>query len=487
MEGFYNANGSATTTYFLYGTSTPNQTVGTQYQGTGSGTFSYTVYGLSQNTTYYFQAVAQNAGGTSYGTILSCTTSGGTNYTSPQAVTQSATNVGQNYATMNGYATSGVSSLGGSPSANYYFEYGTSYSLGSQTSMQYFSGSQNATAYLSNLSQNTTYYYRLVVSQSGYGLVYGSILSFVTNGYVQPPQYGSAPEVTTITATSVAQTSARLNGYLVTTGNVPCPIYTTSYSSCNSVRIQTQVWFEWGTTQSLGYTTNKQSLSESHVFNDYATGLSPNTTYYFRAMAQNSYGTAQGNIMSFTTTTSGPRIIYVGGGTGGTGSLIMLEIHSDFAQAQINDILHYTVKYRNLSTRTLKDVVVQVILPQEETFSRATRGDFSLTQNTLTVLIGDLRGKEEGTFELESVVNAKAKNLETLVATATLVYTHPTTKAQEDAIAYDLVRVMNSNSSLTGLALFGGGFLPNSLVGWLIIILIVLLLVYVARRAYIGK
>jgi uncharacterized repeat protein (TIGR01451 family) len=371
MEGFYNANGSATTTYFLYGTSTPNQTVGTQYQGTGSGTFSYTVYGLAQNTTYYFQAVAQNAGGTSYGTTLSCTTSGGTNYTSPQAVTQSATNIGQNYATLNGYATAGNQNGSYGQSANYYFEYGTSYALGSQTSWQYFSGSQQATAYLSNLSQNTTYYYRLVVNQSGYGLVYGSILSFATNGYVQPPQYGSAPQVTTITATSVAQTSARLNGYLVTTGNVPCPIYTTSYLPCNTVGTQTQVWFEWGTTQSLGYSTNKQSLSESHVFNDYATGLSPNTTYYFRAMAQNSYGTAQGNIMSFTTTTSGPRIIYVGGGTGGTGSLIMLEIHSDFAQAQINDILHYTVKYRNLSTRTLKDVVVQVILPQEETFSRA--------------------------------------------------------------------------------------------------------------------
>src|SRR5207253_745424 len=68
----------------------------------------------------------------------------------------------------------------------------------------------------------------------------------------------------------------------------------------------TSTWFEWGTSSTLasysstptaqiGSGTTTISLSED------LSGLSPNTTYYFRIAASNSGETSRGSILSFTT------------------------------------------------------------------------------------------------------------------------------------------------------------------------------------------
>lgn len=462
MRGSFDSNGTnPTTTYFLYGRTSPTQQVGTQTQYDDSDDFSYTVRGLSPDTTYRFRAVARNSEGTASGGTLTCTTRDDDNDddSNIDANTDAATNIGNTYATLNGFVDPD------DQDGTYYFEYGTSYSLNQQTSRYDVDSDQDVDVRVSNLAPNTTYYFRVVLDTDE-GLAYGSILSFfTTTGYVPP--VGNAPQVTTLVATSVAQTSARLNGFLANAGG------TTN-----------QVWLEWGPTQSLGYSTAQQTLGVSYAYNSYVTGLVPGTTYYFRAVAQNSYGVSYGNIVAFTTTNSGPRIIYVNTGTGSAGSLVMLKIESDFPQARVNDTLHYTVTYKNLSTKVLKNVVVQVILPQEETFSRATRGDFSESSNVLTLSFGDLTGRAEGSFEIESEVNNKAESGETLVTTATLVYTNPTNGAQEDAIAYSTVLVTGSDGALAGLALFSG--FGGSLVGVLLVLLLVLIITYLARRAYGG-
>jgi len=87
LNGTGNPNGFASTGWFRYSNTTPgtcNDTFGTRVPATGgnalgSGTtaqpFSQTVGSLTASTTYYFCALASNANGTGFGSVLSFTTS----------------------------------------------------------------------------------------------------------------------------------------------------------------------------------------------------------------------------------------------------------------------------------------------------------------------------------------------------------------------------------------------------------------------------
>ena len=283
LNGTVNPNGSNTTAWFEYGTTQSlGTTIGTQSLiGSSNLNINTLLSGLQQNTTYYFRVAAQNSYGTAQGSILSFSTTGQQG-SAPTAVTNSATNITQTSATLNGT----VNPNGSNTTA--WFEYGTTQSLGTVTGSQSLVGSNSLdiNSTLSNLQSNTTYYFR-VVAQNSYGTSQGSILSFTTG---QGGQQGSAPTVTTNSATNITQNSATLNG------------------TVNPNNSNTNVWFEYGTTQSLGSTIGNQSIGSGNSqinINTFLSGLQNNTTYYFRAVAQNSYGTTQGSILSFTTSQGG--------------------------------------------------------------------------------------------------------------------------------------------------------------------------------------
>jgi hypothetical protein len=94
--------------------------------------------------------------------------------------------------------------------------------------------------------------------------------------------FTQSPSVTTTAATSITSTSATLSGNL------------TSNGTAGTVNVS----FEWGLTTIYGNTTTAQSTTGT--FSDGITGLSPNTTYHFRAKAIGD-GTSFGNDQQFTT------------------------------------------------------------------------------------------------------------------------------------------------------------------------------------------
>jgi hypothetical protein len=106
---------------------------------------------------------------------------------------------------------------------------------------------------------------------------------------------GTAPTVTTTAATSISSTGGTFNG------------------TVNPNGLSTSVWFQWGTTASLGQSstpatiTGTTAVPESTVLS----GALPNTTYYFRMAAQNSAGTNYGSTLSFTTSSTAPTVSYV--------------------------------------------------------------------------------------------------------------------------------------------------------------------------------
>jgi len=114
------------------------------------------------------------------------------------------------------------------------------------------------------------------------------------------------PSVSTSPATSVDSSSAILNGYLSSMGGA---------SSCT-------VYFEYGTTKLYGSTTGTQTKSSTGTFSQAFTGLSPGTTYHYRAVASNSAGTVCGADTMFTSSSAtAPVANFIGTPASGTAPL----------------------------------------------------------------------------------------------------------------------------------------------------------------------
>ena len=465
-----NPNGSSTTAYFQYGTSQSNlsSTVGTQSIGNGNSSVnvSYTLSGLSSNTTYYYRIVGSNGVGTNNGGIFSFTTSTSSINQVPTISTNGATNITENSVTLNG----SVNPNGSSTTA--YFQYGTSQSNLSSTvgtqSIGNGNSSVNVSYTLSGLSSNTTYYYRIVGS-NGVGIASGSTISFATNASTND----NAPTAITSVVTLKTGTSAKLNGLVIISGN-----------------ISTTAWFEYGTTISLGSKTHDHSIgsSPSVSFAHTVRGLKLDTVYYFRAVAENEKGIDRGDILVFKTLESSSGIISSSSTEINTNVLspISLSIDSLFENVVVGDVVAYTVTYKNISKEKLEKAILRVILPKEIAFKKATTGIFSSSDNTLTIEIGTLEKSDEGSVSLQGEILGKAARQELLVTTAVLVYSDPDSGAQEDVIAYALHNMeKNKNGNLlTAAALFGGSGFPNSLLEWIILILILIGFVLLGRMFY---
>jgi len=174
---------------------------------------------------------------------------------------------------------------------SYWYEYGTTASLGTRTSAQNIGSgyvSISAPVYLSGLAANTNYSFRLVAENNS-GRTNGEILSFATNN--NPSIIGNAPTIHSDTATLVTRTTANLNGRI------------------NPNNSETSYWFEYGDSTNLGNTTAFQSAGAGSVSLNKSvqvSGLAPATKFYFRMNAQNQFGTVNGTTLVFTTAGPAP-------------------------------------------------------------------------------------------------------------------------------------------------------------------------------------
>lgn len=197
----------------------------------------------------------------------------------PTAITEQATGVTENEATLNGK----VNPEG--QATSYYFEYGTTESYGTKTGeVSAGSGSTSQEFHFTwtGLSPNTTYYFQLVaVYGAGNTKVEGGRMTFKT---AAPP---GAPTVSTEQATEVTATEATLKGTVNPDGEA------------------TEYFFEYGTETSYGQKTEKATLlagkSDQAVFAT-VKGLASDAEYHFRVVARNRIGgPVMGSDLTFKT------------------------------------------------------------------------------------------------------------------------------------------------------------------------------------------
>ncbi|MFA6077988.1 MAG: hypothetical protein WC724_03140 [Candidatus Paceibacterota bacterium] len=501
FQGAVNSNGgSSTNVWFEWGqTSSFGNTTPQVNVGTVNTTFYSVNNSLNPNTTYYYRAVGQNSGSAVvYGAMQSFTTSsnynnnncGYGNYNcnynygqTPFVMTYSTVQTGDTFAILQGFVDPN-----GNTNTTRWFEWGTNSSYFNNTTLKLNQTSSGTfTQTVNGLSSNTTYYYR-AVAQNSNGTVYGTVMSFATNSnnlYNSTYNYagGSQPTAVTTLATSIGQTTARVNGLVFINGGV-----------------NTTGWFEWGTTSSLGNTTQSKNIGSAVTlaFSEDLTGLVNGRTYYYRAVVQNQYGTDKGDIMSFTTggssnttsvvvtsptVTSSKTTYVVSGASGSTKtSAITLSISSNREDVARGDRVIFTINYRNTKTsEDLHDVAIRVVLPGELSFVDASRGYYNEKDRTLTVDLKTLEAGEAGSFTVETRVENSIESGKVVVVSVGMVYTRED-NTQEEAIAYVLLSSDTNQSSGALAPLFGSSFLPDTLLGWLLLILIIFCLGVLSRH-----
>src|SRR5213593_127170 len=201
----------------------------------------------------------------------------------PSITTNDATAVTASSAELHGAINTGGNAGAG------WFEWGTTSSLGKRTDPQVFAvGTTSATlvASIRDLAPHTTFYFRAVLYQgvAGAPVISGEIKTFTTAGDAVPATNVVA---TTGDATAVTSSGATLNGNVNPGGG------------------SVIVWFDWGTSTSLGSRTEAQTIPSGTTAVAVTFSLSklqPHTVYYFRLGAYHSGGVySLGDIKTFTT------------------------------------------------------------------------------------------------------------------------------------------------------------------------------------------
>ncbi len=243
----------------------------------GVGTFSVSMTDLNISTTYYVRAYAVTPNGTVYGDQKTFTTRDGI----PAVSTASVTSITGVTASCGGTVTDNgglnVTARGVCWSTSQNPTLSDSHTTNG-------SGLGSFTSSITGLSVSATYYVRAYASTSQ-GTAYGEEVSFTTRDGI--------PTVTTAEVTNIQGETATCGG--IVTDN--CGLAVIARGVC------------WSTspnpTLDDSHTTNGSGMGS---FSSSITGLTISTTYYVRAYATTTAGTAYGEQVSFTTQNGIPNV-----------------------------------------------------------------------------------------------------------------------------------------------------------------------------------
>ena len=275
LHGTWTGEGDPITCHFewgysdTYGNSTPELPVGSD-PGPQSTTVELT--GLSPVTTFHYEIVCTNSTGPAYGGDQSLST-----IALPAVAVKPPSGYSTTGVTLNG--TVGPQNGG---ATTYHFDYGTTAAYGSSTpespSVGSGFGTYAASAELEGLAPGTVYHYRLVATS---------------------PAGTKVSEDRTLTTVPLRPSIGSESSSEVT------PTTVTLTASVNPGFGPTVVVFDYGPGASYGTRTLPTEPSpddgNDHSLSTGVTGLTPGTTYHYRAVAINFNGVTEGPDQTFST------------------------------------------------------------------------------------------------------------------------------------------------------------------------------------------
>jgi hypothetical protein len=245
--------------------------------GSGNGTYSSALTGLTRVTSYHMRAYATNSSGTGYGNELTFTTKA----LLPVVVTGSITGITGTTATSGGT----VSDNGGAAVKVRGVVWAT-HAAPTLADSKTTNGSGNGTysSALTGLTPTTLYHLRSYATNSS-GTGYGSELTFTTKA--------APPTVTLTTPSAITTTTATAGGNVTAAGSA-------------AVTARGVVW----STHASPTTADAKTVDGSGTgsFVSKLTGLVRATTYHIRAYATSTAGTGYSQDVSFTSKTVVPTV-----------------------------------------------------------------------------------------------------------------------------------------------------------------------------------
>lgn len=236
-------------------------------------TFVCSLSDLTDGKTYSVYAFAKNAQGTAYSEkVITFTTIA---IVPPTITTADVTAISYTSAVCGG----DISSDGNAEVTERGICYATTAQPTTQDSVILCgSGTGSFSTVLPNLQDGVTYYVRAYAT-NGKGTAYGEQKIFATPAY-------SLPTLTTAEVTNISYTTATCGGNITSAGGQTITACGVCYSTKSNPTIA----------------DNKVASDSRTSFSCNLTGLADGTTYYVRAFATNSKGTAYGEQKTFTTT-----------------------------------------------------------------------------------------------------------------------------------------------------------------------------------------
>ena len=246
--------------------------------------FSTAIVNLTSNTTYYVRAYATSSAGTGYGETKTIKT---LNELAPTVETLAPSSV----SFFNAYVDGRVLTLGTSPVT----QHGHCWSITNvNPTIADSKDTRGATTTVGtgftsmriDLPAGTTCYYRTYATNSA-GTGYGEVKTFTTRLAIPTVKTNSDGVLT-------GRTVWTIGGQILSTGATNVTVYGHCWSATNNVPTTAD------SKNQLIPTSSQMNLLSYKYVSDLI-GLTPNTTYYMRGYATNSWGTAYGEVYTFTT------------------------------------------------------------------------------------------------------------------------------------------------------------------------------------------
>lgn len=254
---------------------------------------------------------------------------------------------------------------------------------------------------------------------------------------------------------------------------------------------------------------NLYNTSTVNYFSKAVYGLTPNTTYYYRAAVTCFGSTKYGNVVTFHTpayTYVKKKIVYNNypkpvTEVKNTATCLCdtQEYLSLVVEAMQNGVVpggnsDFRVIFKNTSNEVLRDVVIKVELPEGMTIYSVDKGQFTKGDHTFTIAIPAIPPQAEGAFVITGTTDGKVLEGTQMVVNAYGNYTVPTiVKAKQPlkgevtgyaiTIAQNGSDVVNANRNTTNSENDMWSWLPKNFTDWVIAILV--FLVFIAALRYV--